>query len=106
MDLFILTLSCKETGSLVQVASAVGGIVPCIELVTSGFDLGSADDTAAQLAAFRALGPLSLISDNASHGAWIVGACTFPAQNIFRLSIYVSLSLCVFMCLMNALRHR
>jgi 2-keto-4-pentenoate hydratase len=57
------------------VVSAVGGIVPCIELVTSGFDLGSADDTAAQLAGFRSLGALSLIADNASHGAWVVGSC-------------------------------
>lgn len=58
------------------VAAAVGAIVPCIEVVTSGFDLGSADDTATQLAGFKSLGALSLISDNASHGAWVVGSCS------------------------------
>lgn len=62
------------------VASAVGAIVPCIEVVTSGFDLGSADDTATQLARFRSLGALNLISDNASHGAWVVGSCNYEGS--------------------------
>jgi 2-keto-4-pentenoate hydratase len=69
-----------------SVAAAVGGVVPCIELVASGFDLGSADDTAAQLAGFRSLGALSLISDNASHGAWIVGQHKHPDLEIWQRS--------------------
>ena len=63
-----------------SVAFAVGGVLPCIELVGSGFDLGSDENTAAQLAGFKSLGAPSLIADNASHGAWIVGARRRPGS--------------------------